>query len=264
MAVKNTNIIINGSTVIPVKLDKATTGGAKDVTFGKATPEGVALPSGSQRYLDEATGAIYLPAECLSHYEGHLIDKDDLDAINAECKIDDLELNSVPVSSIPWHFAKGTYYLYPDPKSSDAIKGIFHGFLAAAKKDGNCFLTKWTPRSRQSLLAITLDGDTAVAVEIAFAGDVRAATPDQTEFTSQKPDKTLVESARKLLTATADPDLYATLADEAVDKRRKLVEQVVSGEKVVSAKPARKAAASTAAVDSVIADLEAALAAKTK
>jgi non-homologous end joining protein Ku len=262
MAVKTTNIILAGTTVIPVKLDKATESGT-DVKLNRCSPEGNAV---KQTYRDEVTGQVYetseLPKDRL--YDGHLIGGDDLAEIDAECKIEDLEASIVPISSIPWHYAKGTYYIYPDPKASAAVKGIFHAFMEAAQKEKRALLCKWTPRSRQSALAITFDGEKAVAVEIAFAGDVRKPSDNAVEFAAEKPVKAVVDKVREVLVALTDENAYDGLKDEAVEKRRSLVEKVASGEKVVSTKPARKAADTATAVDSVIADLDAALAAKAK
>lgn len=256
MAVKTTNIILAGTTVIPVKLDKATETDA-DVKFNLVTPEGEPV---KQVYLDEQTGQTFARNELERAWEGHLIEADAIKAIDAECKLDDLEVVPVPVSSIPWHYAKATYYIYPDPKASEAIKGIFHAFMEAASKEKVALLTKWTPRSRQSALAITFDGEKAVAVEVAFASDIRTPSPNAVEFVDEKPVKAVVDTARKTLAALADPDAYAAMKDEAIDKRRTLVEKVANGEAVPQTKTKRKAAASKDAVESVLAGLEEALA----
>ena len=260
MAVKSTNIIIAGTTVIPVKLDKATETDA-DVKFNLVTPEGDAV---KQVYVNEDTGQVYARNELERAYEGHLIDSDSIKEIDAECKIDDLELTPVPLSSIPWHYAKNTYYIYPDPKASESIKSLFRAFLEGAAKEKVAYLTKWTPRSRQAALAITFDGEKAIAVEVAFASDVRVPTPNNTEFTSHKPAKEVVAKVRQVVSALADDKLYDSLKDEAIDKRRTLVEKVVNGE-IVKATPKAKAKAAKADhVESVIADLDAALAAAGK
>lgn len=257
MAVKNTNIII-GSTVLPVKLDKATESGA-DVKLNLVTPEGEPV---KQVYVNEDTGQTFARNELERAFDGHIIPAEAIKEIDAETKIDDLEVVPVPVSSIPWHYAKGAYYIYPDPKASDNVKAIFHGFMEAASKEKVALLTKWTPRTRQAALAITFDGEKAVAVELTFASDVRTPSPNAVEFASTTVDKSLVTAVRKLLSTTADPKAYDGMKDEAIEKRRALVEKVANGEKVVSTKTERKQQVSADAVDAVMADLDAALAAK--
>jgi len=260
MAVKSTNIIIAGTTVIPVKLDKATETDT-DVRFNLVTPDGDAV---KQVYLDENTGQIFNRADLERAYEGHIVDADAIKEIDAECKIDDLDLTPVPISSIPWHYAKATYYVYPDPKASEQIKALYHAFVEAARKEKVAFLTKWTPRSRQAALALTFDGEKVLAVEITFNSDVRQPTPNATDFSNHKPHKAVVDKARQLLAATSNPSLYASLQDEAIDKRRSLVEQVINGNHVIKTPKAKKAASQANHIDSVIADLDAALAAAQK
>lgn len=260
MAVKTTNIILAGGTVVlPVKLDKATESGT-DVKLNRCSPEGNPV---KQTYRDEVTGQVYetsdLPKDRL--YEGHLIGGDDLAEIDAECKISDLSATPMPIASIPWHYAKGTYFIYPDPKASDDVKAIFHSLMEAAQKEKVALVTKWTPRSRQSALAITFDGEKALAVEITFAGDVREPSDKAVEFAKVKTVKPVVDKMREVLVALNDDAAYEGLSDEAVAMRQSLVEKVASGEKVVSSKPNRKADTATA-VDSLIANLDAALAEK--
>lgn len=256
MAVKTTNIIIGGTTVLPVKLDKATETDA-DVKFNLVTPEGEPV---KQVYLDEATGQTFARNELERAYDGCVIPAEAIKEIDAETKIDDLELVPVPVSSIPWHYAKGAYYVYPDPKASEGIKGVFHAFMEAASKEKVAYLTKWTPRSRQSALAITFDGEKAIAVEVAFASDIRTPSENATEFAAVKPVKELVTKARAFLAASTDASAYDSMKDEAIERRRTLVEKVVNGEKVVSTKTERKQKVNADAVDAVMASLDEALA----
>ena len=251
-ATTNTTIRL-GLLNLPVGVCKAT-GELADVKFNLGDAEGNKL---TQQYVNP-DGEVIPADQQTRTVNGHIVPQDDLDAIAEATKLDGLEI--IKIESRERFVAEGYrvtgfHYIQSHPKNGNL--NAFRLFVDALKEMDSVAITKFTPRSRQSLMVLfPNDEGVLCAVTMSYGTDVRE--PDQAvrAHLAGKYSPAEMEMAKQLLAAfnnDADPLTYAT--DEAVQMRHDLVAKVMEGKPVE--KPAPK---DEPAVSSLAAALEASLA----
>jgi DNA end-binding protein Ku len=157
-------------------------------------------------------------------FDGRVLTQEELKNINAECKIEDLEIQELcPVDQIDNLRVQKSYYIYPNRKSGNPR--VFKTFVEALKKTKRAAIVKWTPSSRQQLLALRVEDNMLVGTALAFAGDVKEADNDVTGFQSEKVAKKELDLAIQLLDAIGgEGDALYAAYDEAIPMKRELIE----------------------------------------
>lgn len=158
--------------------------------------------------------------------------QDALKEINEACAIQNLEIQEfVPKAWLPQERRTDTYYIQSDKKNGNLEH--FKALIEGMKKRDVVALTKWTPRSRQQLLALYVDedkGDALVAVALSFAEDFKQPDEQVLAHNEVEVKPEVVDMAANLIQALeGDGTFLAEAKDDAIEKKRELIE---SGGKV--------------------------------
>lgn len=206
---------------LPVSITK-TSGNGNDPRFDVVGPEGQELES---VYVD-GDGNQVAKEDTKRAFNGKLFSQEQLKEINDACKIEDLDILEIaPVKSIDQRRIEKVYYVFPHKKNGNPK--AFNVFVQALKKVKGAAVVKWTPSSRQELLAIYPDGDSLIAVGLSFAEDFKAPDEDVIGHTDSAGTKQEVELASKLLTAVMGD---GSSLDEATDEAIPLKQALLNGD----------------------------------
>jgi non-homologous end joining protein Ku len=220
-ALSTTNLNV-GLLNLPVQVCKATDS-SKEASPKVVGPEGEEL---RQVYVDASGDEVERDVTKRS-VNGKLFDQSEISEINDACKIKDLSIEEfVPVSDVlsSLNYTTDSYYIQSHTKN-----GYHQGFKAlfdAMVKEKTAAITKWTPRSRQQLLAIYPDKESGAlrAVALTFAADRR--DPDEQVLAHQeaKVSKEEVAMAVQLINAVEPKGYLDNAVDDAVERKQKLFE----------------------------------------
>lgn len=255
-AIANTTIRL-GLINLPVGVCKAT-GELDDVSFKLGGPNGESL---SQVYVIEGTDKQVERDDMTRTIDGHIIDKDALEAIKENTKLPDLTILKVEDRE-RWqremHRCTGQYFLQSTKKTGNV--NAYKLFADALKETGKVAVTKWTARSRQNLMVIWTDDDGVLrGSTMSFACDAR--TPDENVRAHLAGTYTEAEMdmAKQLLSALAssDADPLEMETDEAVSMRHELVQKAMQGETITTVATAEQPAKNAALADALAASLAA-------
>jgi DNA end-binding protein Ku len=219
---------------LPVQVFQAVESG-NEVTFKMACPEGGPV---TQVYVDQ-NGAILTRSELqkgiFSGGDFFPIDPADLDAIAEATKLPDLDILEVIDADEFWdqaHRITGHYYIGSHPKTGSL--SAFRLFVDALEAEGKVAVTKWTARSRQSLMVMWPKDGMLVASTMSFAGDMREPENHPPLQAHQHPNVTYTDTERemagKLLEMLSQRSTALAMeVDEALTLKHDLVEQALGG-----------------------------------
>lgn len=253
-AIANTTISL-GLINLPVGICKAT-GELDDVKFNLGDSQGRRL---TQQYVDPEGKVVPLDQRTKT-IDGHVIDKDSLEAIAEQTKLPVLNVSKIEARSkfVAQSFRiTGYYFLQSTPKTGNL--NAYKLFVDALQKIDAVAVTKFTFRSRQQLLVLYPMNGVLCANTVSFGTDVRE--PDDTVMAHRAGSYSDAEldMAVQLLTALSanGGDPLASETDEAVTLRHELVEKAKSGEKIEKPADAPQADKNAALADALAASLAA-------
>lgn len=209
---------------LPVSITQ-TAGGGDDPRLATVGPNGEKL---RQTYLIDGTDTEVSRDDTKRQFGDRLITQEEIAAINKQCQITDLDILEIaPRDSVDERRVTKHYYVYPHAKNGNPK--AFNMFYEALVKVNGCAVVKWTPSSRQELLAIYPDGDGClIAAGLAFAGDFKEPDSDVNGHGETEASEAEVEMATKLLTAVmGDGSTLDTAADDAVALKKDLLNGAV-------------------------------------
>lgn len=221
-AYRNVNLNLPGGMIsLPVSIAPQI-----DKTDGPDRPT-VVGPNGekvSQVYVDE-NGKQVDRDLTKRQFGDKVVSQDDLKAIDAKCKIKNLDIIEIAnKADVDLSLSTGSYFIYSHKKNGNPTAlGLFAEALDAI--DGVA-LVKWTPSSRQQLLAIHVRKDGAIIGNaLPFGIDIREADDEVLAHTQGDNDPAQVELAKTLLNTVAGEGKTLTDAvDEALPLRQELIE----------------------------------------
>ncbi len=248
-AYRNVNLNLPGGMIsLPVSIAARIDKSAESSRPKVVGPNGEKV---SQVYVDES-GAQVDRDLTKRQFGDSIVTQEALKAIDEKCKIRNLDIIEVcDRSKVDLSLSTGSYFVYSHKKNGNAnALGLFA--QALSEVDGVA-LVKWTPSSRQQLLAIHVDKDGAlVANALPFGVDIREADEEVLAHTGVELDEKQVELAKTLLgTVAGDGSTLTKAVDEALPLREELIE---SGEVPESVEEAP-----TATEDDLLAALEASI-----
>lgn len=235
-AIANTTIRL-GLINLPVQVCSAEETGS-DTTFNLAGPNGEEV---SQTYVIKGTTDI-VPKDDLQRgvRDGdtfHPVSDEAIDNIKAQTKLPDLGISDVvSIAEVMKRSdrIRKKYFIQMTKKggSPNSMK-LFVDALAA---ENRCLVTKWTPRSRQELLAILPEGGVLVAYALSFAADMREADEAVTAHASGKYTDAEMDMAKQLIAALADGNANSLdmEVDEALPLKDKLVQDAIGGKAIAA------------------------------
>lgn len=251
----------------PVSIAKATT--IDEAKFD------IAAPSGAERkqvYIDTATGEIVEDDDCPRGVRVgdtfRVVPKEAIDAVNGTGKDPMIVVKGrVALADVDFTRAEGTYFVQTPAKggSAKAYRLLYEALREERKGKkvvvpAQALVAKRTVRTKQKLVVIYADEQVGalMLVQLRFGADLKA--PDEQILAPQhaQVEQAQIDTARKvILTAVADGrDLFDTEVDEAVARKRALVEQALEGEAIAAPTPV----AATKVEDDIEAQLVASLA----
>jgi non-homologous end joining protein Ku len=162
-----------------------------------------------------------------------VVDQESLKAINEKCKIKNLDIIEISnKSDVDFSLATGSYFIYSHKKNGNPTAlGLF---VEALEEVGGAALVKWTPSSRQQLLAIHVRKDGAlIGTALPFGIDIREADDEVLAHAQTKADAAQLELAKTLLgTVAGDGNTLNSAVDEALPLREELIESGKAPESV--------------------------------
>lgn len=175
-------------------------------------------------------------ADCKKMFKGHMIATEALEAIDEQCKVDD-EGNSlkhlaikkfIPLDKVPFNRVTNWYIIGADPKTPSAAFATIVAAMEASNVAGVC---KWMPTSREQQLVLYVKDGILHAVAVAFEADVVELDENATRHQNVAINGDHLTMAKQLIESAFDSEgeIVNTLKDEAVAKRRDLVDMVVAG-----------------------------------
>lgn len=218
-AYRNVNLTLPGGLIsLPISIATAT-GETRDPSPKVVGPEGEAL---RQAYLNDA-GEEVDAAITKRDFDGKLLTQEQLADIKEQTKITDLEILEVaPVKKIDHARIKSSYYIYSHKKNGNSQ--AFATFVAVLAKKKAAAIVKWTPSSRQQLLALYPEGKVLRAVALAFGEDVKQPDDDVKSHLSEKVDPAAVEMLSQILESVeGDGESLENEVDEAIALKQKLI-----------------------------------------
>lgn len=208
-------------------------------------------------YADEDDLREVFKDETKRDFDGKVVSQEELRNISAACKIEDLEIQEVcDLKQIDNLRAQKSFYVYPNKKTGNPR--VFKTFVDALKKTKKAAIVKWTPSSRQQLLALKVEkkgsDDVLVGTALSFSTDVQEVDTDVTGFNSEKVEKRELDMAIQLLDAIGgEGDALHASCDEAIAMKRELIDGTRELPAQVSAEENQEKA------QSFLADMEASL-----
>lgn len=157
-------------------------------------------------------------------FDGKIVSQEDLKAIDESCKIENLEIIEIcDKADVDFTRAQGAYYVYSHKKTGNPQ--AFGLFVQALAKRNGVALVKWTPSTRQQLLALHVDHrGCLVGTSLAFNVDFKEADEDVLAHNEFEIGEKELELAGKLLdTVSGNGDALLSEYDEAAEKRRELI-----------------------------------------
>lgn len=244
-ATANTTIRL-GLLNLPVGVCKAT-GELDDVKFNLGDAQGRKL---TQQYVDP-DGNVVPANDRTKTINGHIIDSEAIEAIADATKLEGLDILKIESRERYLnnaHRITGLNYIQSHPKNGNA--NAFKLFVDALTEMDSVAVTKWTARSRQSLMVLVPHEGILLGVTMTFGPDVREPDTQVRSHMAGTYTAAELEMAKQLLTAfsnnNADP--LAGETDDAVSMRHDLVAKAMEGKAIeVPAKPAEPAISSLAA-----------------
>lgn len=241
-AIANTTIRL-GLINLPVQVVKATES-ANEISFKQAGPTGeqlrqaYLLPDGTECPKDDIQKGVFQGDTF------HPVSKDAIEQIAEATKLPDLnvlEVIDMEDFRAAAHRSTGLYYLQNSKKLGSP--NAFKLFVDALAKEGKCLVTKWTARSRQSLMVMYPQDGILMGTTLCFDGDVREADEGvKAHMDATYGDKEM-DMAVQLLSAlsTDKPTALVMETDEALPLKNKLIQDTLAGQIVaVTAKPEPK------------------------
>jgi Ku protein len=208
---------------------------AKDVTFTQAGPNGEELrqayltPDGQEVPKDDIQKGIREAGEFFP------ISAEALEQINEATKLPNLDvIDVIERATFEAESARACemYYVQNHPKNGNA--SAFKLFVDTLEETGKALVSKWTARSRQKLVVLYPQNGILMASALVFAGDVRE--PDEAVRAHQDGSYTDAEKqmAVQLIEqlATSDTNALEMERDEALQMKRKLVEDARQGKAI--------------------------------
>jgi non-homologous end joining protein Ku len=228
----------------PIQICKAT--GSQDVKFDRVAPSGAAYET---CYKDTATGELVEYKDLLRGVKTgdsfQQIPDEAIKAINEALASKEIVVErSVNLSEVPFERATGAAYLQVPTKGGSAkFYRLVYEALTAGKKP-KALRVKYVSRTRQKLGVIYADTNVKclVLVTLTFAADVREPDEQVLSPLSVEVEQPMVTKLRKVIDAldTDDAGDWTAPADEAIDKRKELVETALAGEGI-EVEPKREA-----------------------
>lgn len=252
---KNANLVLTTTTdevtgeerplfAFPVQICKAT--GSQDVSFKRAAPSGADYET---CYRDTATGELVAYGDLIRGVKTgdsfQQIPDEKIKAIDEALASKEIVVErSVELSDVPFERATGFAYLQVPAKGGSAkfYRLVYEALTAG--KTAKALRVKYVATSRQKLGVIYADttAKCLVLVTLTFAADVRE--PDEQILAPQQVEveKAMVTKLRKVIDAldTDEAGDWSTPVDEAIDKRKELVEAALAGEGI-EVEPKREA-----------------------
>lgn len=190
----------------------------------KATVVGPNGEKVSSVYVDEDGNQIDR-SDTKRKFGEKVVDQESLKAINEACKIKSLDIIEIcDKDDVDFSCASGAYFIYSHKKNGNAnALGLFAKALAEI---GGAALVKWTPSSRQQMLAIHVRKDGAlIATALPFGVDVREADEEVLAHAQIEADDAQLELAKTLLkTVEGNGSALVDEVDEALPLREELIE----------------------------------------
>jgi non-homologous end joining protein Ku len=244
---RNVNLTF-GLMTLPVSI-AAYTGGTSDPRPKVVGKKGEAV---KQVYVDEAGKQVSKDVTKRS-FNGKVVTQDELEQINAACKISDLEILEVcPLAKVDKLRTQKSYYIFSNKSTGNPE--VFATFVKALGKTKTA-VVKWTPSTRQELLALQVVDGNLIGTALAFAGDVKEADSDVTAHQAVKVGKKELELATQLIEAyEGDGSTLDTAQDDAIQLKQDLISGKTSAPEITGEENQAKA-------KSFLADLEASKAA---
>ena len=178
----------------------------------------------SQVYVDESGNQVDRDLT-KRQFGDKVVDQESLKAINDACKIKSLDIIEIcDKDDVDFSCASGAYFIYSHKKNGNAnALGLFAKALDSV---GGAALVKWTPSSRQQMLAIHVRRDGAlIATALPFGVDVREADEEVLAHTQVETDEAQLELAETLLkTVYGNGSALVDQVDEALPLREELIE----------------------------------------
>lgn len=234
---RNTHLSF-GLVNIPVCLYNTTK--TSDVKFEVCDKEGVKLKRGYYAPVEVDGSVEIIPdSETERAFEGVVIDRDALNAIKQEAKLENgmdlraLNIESfIPLNTVPFNRVHGWYYVGVKPDSGTNAKRGYATMVKAMEHEGVAAVCKWVATTRQTLMVVYPQDGMLMAVILNFAADVVA--PDD-DLLNQTKDVEVNEGefniASQLIGAMYDHEgeYIQTAEDTAVPKLRELAEAASAG-----------------------------------
>lgn len=245
--------LTTGLTTIAVQMVPQTK--TDDIAFNLVSPDGKPVKQVYRTDDGSFEGTI---ASCERAYEGTIIPKDDLKAIEDATKLRDLDIQEfVSVKDVPFERATGTWYVQANPKAGLASLRVLTALVKAMAKKKVAAVTKWTPRKRQTLLVLHVQDGLLMATALAFTADIQQPDEAVEAVKTYRVENRDVAIAEQLIDmAQGDGRVLNEAKDEAVEQRKNLVAQYVNtGATPQPVKPQPKPEAKDA-MDTLLADIE--------
>lgn len=237
----------------PIQICKAT--GDTDVKYDGAAPSGAEYET---QYVDTATGEVFDYADRkrgIRSGDGFIeIPEESIEAIDQETTLVDMRVErTVPYEEVPFERATGFYYLQvPSKTGAHKVYKLIYEALLPRKKKGSkkarpalALRVKFSARKRQKLGVVYADAERQCLVMnvLTFAADMREPDEAILAHLAAQVEEEQIDKARSVLEALAEPVDPATKKprevggwdmphDEAIDKKRELVEQAAAGESI--------------------------------
>lgn len=235
-SLSNTTLTV-GLMSVPVKVFSAVED--NEIRFNYCAPDGSPVEQVYRTVDDEEI--VGTADDCEKSYEGVLIGRDSIDAINAEAVRDDNgdDLKAfnirhfVPLSVISPLRAQRQYYIGFDPAAKGNVQA-FAALVKAMERRKVAGICKWVVRNKQHIVAVFPYEGRLRAVTLAFAENVRQPNADTDRHMDVKVDRKLARMMAQVIDAYRTPDgaVIDQLTDSVHAKRMKLVEDVMAGERV--------------------------------
>jgi non-homologous end joining protein Ku len=172
--------------------------------------------------VEETTGEEVTQVRRGLRIDGRFVDlTENLEAIEEATKLEEMEVVSTRGSSIvPRIRVKGAYYVGTDGGGAKALR-LLHDSL---KVRNRVAVVKWTKRSRQTLGVLAPYRGVLVAIEVAWANEIREIPERATAIAAAETSEAEREAALDLVDALADDQTTLDdLSDDALALRAELI-----------------------------------------
>lgn len=235
--VRNTTLDF-GTFSIPVAVKAITTKG--DVTFDRACKDGSPV---KRLEVNATTGEVVTAADLIRGVRDgdvfHEIPAAEIDKINAQTKIDSLEiLEFVPLDELPRSRITGGYFLAPVKGQSpralrlllDAMKPVL-GPRGKEIRGARAGVFKLMPRSLQHLAVVYPEGDGLLIATLTWAADADQIHEATSALAEIETDDRHLAAARELVDLFSGPiEVIDSLTDDVRELRAELIAKAARGE----------------------------------